>query len=105
LHSCNGGRISQTEWRDLMKKMVTLTVPIKIDDKEDCYCDQNCKWHNHAWCELFEQTLDLDTHRLDFSLYGNTSRWKYFRCADCMKVCEEELKRKIGHDIFNRLLP
>ena len=63
-----------------MEKQVTVAVQIKVDDKEEYYCDQNCKWHNHAWCELFEQTLNLDDKRFDFSLYGSTSQWKYFRC-------------------------
>ena len=71
-----------------MEKQVTVTLQIKVDDKEDYYCDQNCKWHNHEWCELFEATVNLDTHRLDFSLYGSTSRWKYFRCDKCMEMTD-----------------
>ncbi len=68
-----------------MEKKVAAMVQITVDDKEDCYCGA-CRFKNWSWCELFEENIKLDEHRLDYSPYGVPSSWKYFRCDKCIEA-------------------
>ena len=66
-----------------MEKTIGITVIVKIDDKEDCYCGE-CRFRNNSWCELFEETVNLDDKRTGYVPFLPSSR-RYFRCDKCVE--------------------
>ncbi len=64
-----------------MKKTITASVEIEVDDVNPDYCDLVCHWFDNGHCMLFLDWPDLEDKKFDpFKRYADM---KFKRCKKC----------------------